>query len=285
MSMWNSLFTFGAEIKVLADRALVASTGNWSNTATITNVTFVDNLVLLLVDLVVFDRVKGLDRNFLTVKDLSNVNSNLRNSFSKFVFEFFIEFLVKPFFLVSPFTFVTFAVFSPVVFTFTSTTFSLVFSGFDFFTVSSKLLFGFDVFASTSVFLNFRAFMAAETFFDTSLESVTVLAFLVVPRPVKIVSFFNSFDDHVFDFFNNGFGIVDLLLGLVRDDLIDNFRNESASYRFFKYFFFWLLDVLDLLKAILALKLFKNIGGNSHYSLVKIFFNVNLDGFLALSFF
>ena len=45
------------------------------------------------------------------------------------------------------------------------------------------------------------------------------------------------------------------------------------------------MEVLDLFKAILALKLFKDIGGNSHDSLVKIFFNVDLDGFLALSFF
>lgn len=187
-----------------------------------------DNLVLFFVDIVVFDRVKGFDRNFFTVKDLSNVNSNLRNSFSEFVLEFFIEFLVKPFFLVSPF--LTFAVFPPVVFTFTSAVSSLVFSSFDFSAISSKLLFGFDVFAPRSVFLTLRAFMAAETFFDTSLVSVTVLAFLVVPRPVNIVSFFTSFDDAVFDFFNNGFGIVDLLLGLVRDDLFDNFRNESASY-------------------------------------------------------
>jgi hypothetical protein len=231
MSMWNSIFTFGAEIKVFADRALVASTGNWSNTATVTNVTFVNNLVLLFVGLVVFDRVKRLDRNFLAVKDLSNVDSNLRNSFSKFVFEFFIEFLVKPFFLVSPF--LTFAVFSPVVFTFTSALFSLVFSSFDFFAVSIKLLFGFDVLTPTSVFfVTTRASTAAETFFDTSLESFTVCTFLVVPRPVKFVSFFNSFDDAVFDLINNGFGIVDPLRRLVRDDLLYNFRNESASYRF-----------------------------------------------------
>lgn len=122
--MWNGSFTFGAEIKVFYDRGLVAHTNNWSNTATVTNITFVDNLVLLFVDLVVFDRVKGFDRNLFTIKDLSNVDSNLRNSFSEFVFEFFIEFLVKPFFLVSPF--LAFAVFSPVVFTFASAVFSLV---------------------------------------------------------------------------------------------------------------------------------------------------------------
>jgi len=203
MRMWNSSFTFGAEIKVFDDRALVANTNNWSNTATVTNVTFVDNLVLLFVDVV----VKRLDRNFLSVKDLSNVDSNLRNSFFKFVFEFFIEFLVKPFFLVSPF--LTFAVFSPVVFAFTSAVFSLVFSSFDFSAVSSKLLFGFDVLTPTSVFLTMRASMTAETFFDTSLESFTVCTFLVVPRPVKFVSIFNSFDDAFFDFINNGFGIVD----------------------------------------------------------------------------
>jgi len=209
MRMWNSSFTFGAEIKVFDDRALVANTNNWSNTATVTNVTFVDNLVLLFVDVV----VKRLDRNFLSVKDLSNVDSNLRNSFFKFVFEFFIEFLVKPFFLVSPF--LTFAVFSPVVFAFTSAVFSLVLSGFDFSAVSSKLLFGFDVLTPTSMFLTMRASMTAETFFDTSLESFTVCTFLVVPRPVKFVSIFNSFDDAFFDFINNGFGIVDPCGGLV----------------------------------------------------------------------
>jgi len=131
------------------------------------------------------------------------------------------------------------------------------------------------------VFLRFGASVATETIFDTSLVSVTVLALLVVPRPVNNVSFFLSFDDAVFDFFNNGFGIVDLLLGLVRDDLFYNFRNESASYNFF----LWLLDILDLFKAIFALKFFKDIGVNSQDSFVKIFFNVDLDGFLALSFF
>lgn len=40
-----------------------------------------------------------------------------------------------------------------------------------------------------------------------------------------------------------------------------------------------------MFKAIFALNLFKDIGGNSHNSLVKIFFNVDLDRFLALSFF
>jgi len=84
----------------------------------------VDNLVLVFVELVVFDRIKGFDRNLFAVKNLSNMDSNLRNSFSEFVLEFFIEFLVKPFFLVSPF--LTFAVFSPVVFTFASAVFSLV---------------------------------------------------------------------------------------------------------------------------------------------------------------
>jgi len=213
MRMWNGSFTLSAEIKVFNDRALVANTNNWSNTTTVTNITFVDNLVLILVDLVVFDRVKRFNRNLFSVKDLSNVDSNLRNSFSKFVFEFFIEFLVKPLFLVSPF--LTFAVFSPVVFTFTSAVFSLVFSSFDFCAVSSKLLFGFDVLASTSMFLSMRAFVTTETFFDTSLESFTVCTFLVVPRPVKLVSFFNSFDYAVFDFINNGFGIVDSLGRLV----------------------------------------------------------------------
>ena len=47
MRVLNGVFTFGTEIEVFADRALVADTDDWGGAAAITNISFVNNFILV----------------------------------------------------------------------------------------------------------------------------------------------------------------------------------------------------------------------------------------------
>ena len=51
MRVLNAVFTFGTEIEVFADRALVADTDDWGGTAAITDITLVDHLIFVGIDL------------------------------------------------------------------------------------------------------------------------------------------------------------------------------------------------------------------------------------------
>ncbi len=51
MWMGNGVLALGTEVKVFADRALVADSNDWGGTAAITDIAFVDNLILVDVHL------------------------------------------------------------------------------------------------------------------------------------------------------------------------------------------------------------------------------------------
>ncbi len=51
MRVWNGVLALGAEVEVFADRALVADTDDWGGTAAITDITLVDHLIFVGIDL------------------------------------------------------------------------------------------------------------------------------------------------------------------------------------------------------------------------------------------
>jgi len=61
-----------------------------------------------------------------------------------------------------------------------------MFSSFDFSAVGLELFFSFDVLALSTMFYSYGAIIAAETFLDTSLVSLAVLANLVEPRQLRV---------------------------------------------------------------------------------------------------
>ena len=56
MRVWNGFLTLGAEVKILANRALVADSNDWTDTTTITDISFVNYMILIDVHFLILHR-------------------------------------------------------------------------------------------------------------------------------------------------------------------------------------------------------------------------------------
>jgi len=97
MRMWNGGFTLFAKVEVLNNGALVADSNDWTHSATIADIAFVDDFLALGVR--VSHWVQRFNRHRLVSisQDLSHVDCNLRNGFLNGLIELLVELLLEPF--------------------------------------------------------------------------------------------------------------------------------------------------------------------------------------------
>jgi len=105
--MRDRSFTLGTKIKVFEDWGFVANTYDWTHSTAVTDKSFVNDFRFVLCFFDILERSKWFKWNVVVFfENLSDMNSNLRDDFSKFLVKSFVKFVIHPLlFLFPPFLF------------------------------------------------------------------------------------------------------------------------------------------------------------------------------------